>query len=107
TAALFTAANSSAALGCFERCHEGRDRRDYAEQLSRLRPRKACRDDLVEEGAQRSPVAADIDEQDRLVVEPELFPAEDFEHFVEGSDTAGQNSKRVRFLRHQMLALVH
>src|SRR5436189_26715 len=43
----------------------------------------------------------------RLDVQPELFPAEDFEHFVECSDTAAQNSKRVRFLRHQMLALMH
>src|SRR5438105_4640509 len=83
-----------------ERRHEDRDRRDHPEQFSRLRPRKACRDDLIEESAQRRPVATDIGEQDRLVVQPELFPAEDLEHFIESSDTAGQNRKCIRFLCH-------
>src|SRR5260370_22659511 len=79
--------------GYFERRHQGRDRWDRPEQLSCLGPRKAFCHDIIEEDAQGRPVAADIGEQDRLVGELELLPAEGLEQFVERADAAGQNSK--------------
>ena len=68
---------------------------------------KARVDNMIEKGAQRGPVAVDVDEQDRLVVQPKLLPADDLQHLVESSDPARQYRKAIRLLGHQPLALVH
>ena len=87
--------------------HQARNIRDNLEQFSCLLPGKARNDYVVEKLAQLRPVAADIGEQDRLVVEPELLPAEDLEHLVEGADATGQNGECICSLRHQTFSLMH
>src|SRR6266436_8205721 len=87
--------------------HQRRDAWNHLQQSSGLRAGKAGIDDMIEEGAQRCPVAADVDEQDRLVVQLKLFPADDLEHLIERSDAARQDREGIGALGHQPLALVH
>ena len=56
---------------------------------------------------QRLPVAADVEQADRLAVQPELLPREQLEQLVERPGAAGQRDHGVRQLGHQRLALVH
>src|SRR5215831_757845 len=56
------------------------------QQSVRLWSRKSLGNYVIEQGAQRRPVAVDIDEQDRLVVKSELLPADCLEHLVECSN---------------------
>src|SRR5947208_15111931 len=83
--------------------HQCGDAWNDLQQSSGLRTGKARIDNMIEKGKQGRPVAADVDEQDRLVVQPKLLPADDLEHLVEGSDAARQERKGIRLLGHQPL----
>ncbi len=65
------------------------------------------RDEMVEQIAQLLPIARDIDQKDRLVVQPKLAPGEDFEGLVERADAARQDRESIRPFGHQPLAVVH
>ena len=62
---------------------------------------------MVDERSKRRPVARDIDDEDRLVVEPELLPGDDLEGLVERAEAAGQHGEGVGQLEHPAFALVH
>ena len=53
------------------------------------------------------PVAAGIQQNDRLGMEPELLPGDDLQRLVERPQPAGQDHETVGQLEHAVLALVH
>ncbi len=63
--------------------------------------------DIPEEGGQGLPVAALVDDHDRLAVEAQGPPGEDLEELLQGADAAGQDHEGVGTLEHLQFALVH
>ncbi len=53
------------------------------------------------------PVAVDVQQGDRLGVNVEELPAENFKEFFEGAGTAGHCDERVSLLDHGDFTLVH
>jgi hypothetical protein len=68
---------------------------------------EAGRHDMVEERGERRPIAGDVDDEDRLLVQPELPPRQDFDRLVERADTARQHRERIGPLGHDTFALMH
>ncbi|KAJ1684399.1 hypothetical protein LUZ63_020154 [Rhynchospora breviuscula] len=64
-------------------------------------------DRVVEERHQRVPVARDVEQPDRLVVDAQLQPGERLEQLLERSRAAGQHHEAVGLVHHPQLALVH
>src|SRR5262245_28267726 len=60
-----------------------------------------------EERQQRREIAVDVEECNRLVVQPELRPRDRLEELVEGTKTARQCDESVGQIGHQRLPLVH
>ena len=56
---------------------------------------------------QRRPIAGDVDDHDRLVVQAELLPGDDLERLVERAEAARQHREGIGHLEHAALALVH
>src|SRR5215813_9203743 len=80
---------------------------DHREQAAAAVAREALGDDLVDQRAERRPIAVDVQEQDRLVMQLQLPPGQHLERLVERPETAGQDDEGVGQLEHQALALVH
>ena len=68
---------------------------------------EALRDRVVEEGDEARPVAAHVEQAERLGVQAELGPGVDLEQLVERAGPARQRDEAVREVGHQRLALVH
>jgi hypothetical protein len=81
--------------------------RNKRDETGYQRGGEAGRDDMLEERGERRPVARDIDDEDRLLVQPELTPRQDFDRFVERADTARQHRERIGALGHDAFALMH
>ena len=60
-----------------------------------------------EEGNQRIPEAAEIDDQDGLGVTVELRPRRNLDHLFQRAEAAGQRNEGIGALRHDSLALMH
>jgi hypothetical protein len=89
-------------------CREKRrDIRHERHQRRHQGRRKTRRNDMLEQFGERRPIAGDIDDEHRLVMQTELPPRQDFNRLVERADPAGQGSKRIGPFRHDALALVH
>ena len=69
--------------------------------------REAGRDGRVDQGPQRRPVALDIEDDDRGIVQPDLLPGHDLERLVEGPEAARQHDEGVRHREHPPLAIMH
>src|SRR5471032_1507605 len=63
--------------------------------------------DRLQERLQRLPIAALVDDHDRLGVQAEGPPGQDLEEFLQGADAARQDDEGVRALEHLQFALVH
>ena len=68
---------------------------------------KAAAHHALEQSRQGLPVAALVDDDDRLAVEAEGPPGQDLEEFLQGAEAARQNREGVGPLEHLQLALVH
>jgi len=84
------------------------DAADRAEMVEDRGVGEAAVDDVVDEAQQLLPVAGDVDDDDRLVVEAELLPGDDLEGLVERAEAAGSTAKasdisNMRCLRSCML----
>ena len=62
---------------------------------------------VVDEGEERGPEAADVEERDRLGVDAELRPGDDLEELVGRPMAAGERDESVGQVGHERLALVH
>ena len=62
---------------------------------------------VVEQRAERIPEAADIGDQDRLLVTAELRPGELLDQFLQRADAARQGHEGVGALEHDALSLMH
>src|SRR6266851_9612153 len=63
--------------------------------------------DPAQQRCQGPPKAALVDDHDRLGVQAERPPGQDFEQLFQGADPARQHDKGVRAFEHLQLALVH
>src|SRR5260221_5000294 len=77
------------------------------EQPADRRRGETAVDDMIDQGPEFSPIAGDVDQDDRLVVQPKLLPGDDLEGLLDRADSAGQYGEGVGALEHQVLALVH
>src|SRR5665213_4468641 len=66
------------------------DPRQDAIETARVAPGEALVDDMVEKAQQRRPITLDVDDEDRLVVQSQLLPGDDFEHLLERAEPARQ-----------------
>src|SRR5581483_7949742 len=80
---------------------------DDVEQPAKAAPGIAMLDDPVDQSQQRSPIAVDADDQDRLVVELQLAPGDDLEELVQRTGPAGQDDERIGPAEHRRLARMH
>lgn len=64
-------------------------------------------DHAFEENPEGIEVAVNVEEATRFVMEAELAPGPNLEHFLERADTARQSDKTIREVRHHGLAFVH
>src|ERR1700756_755801 len=90
-----------------ERRNDVLDAVDDAEEAADRGAGEAAVADIADELEQLVPIAADIDDEDRLVVQAELLPGDHLEGLVERAEPARQNREGVRHLEHAALALVH
>src|SRR5262245_11222431 len=90
-----------------EPVQQGRGRPLDQEERRVLGPDEALLLGVLEQGEEPGPVAADVDQADRLLVNAELGPGEDLEDLLERPEAARQRHEAVRERRHHGLALVH
>src|SRR4051812_14008995 len=100
-------------FGGFGPRHGGQRRQELVEIVDdghQVEVRAICETTLdagAQQRRQRLPVAALVDDHDRLGVQAERAPRQDLEELLECADAARQNDDRLRTLEHLELALVH
>src|SRR3546814_11453846 len=60
---------------------------------------------MLDQAQQRVPVAVEVHQDDRLVVQLELTPGDDLEGLVQGAEAAGQRAEGVGAPGHALLAI--
>ncbi len=75
--------------------------------LAMLQLQKTLLHRAVEHREQRLPVLHCVQQDDGFFMNRQLRPAENFAQFIQRSKAAGQRDKRIRQLRHHVLAFVH
>src|SRR5690606_18842717 len=80
---------------------------DDGEEVTAAGMDEALRDQVIDEVQERVPVTVEVNQHDRLVVQPKLPPGQNLERLVERAEAARQDGKGVRQLDHQALAGVH
>ena len=68
---------------------------------------KALRDDVIDQSDKGVPEPARVQNEDGLVVQPDLTPGQYLEKLVERARSAGQDNHGIRIGEHHLLALVH
>src|SRR5215470_12441436 len=68
---------------------------DHGEKPPAGGGREALLDDVVDQLEQRLPEAVDVDQDDRLVVQPQLPPGQHLEGLVERAEAAGEDREGV------------
>ena len=61
----------------------------------------------MQEGDECVVVSVDVQDDDRLVVDPEVFPGDDFEEFLHCAAASGQRDGGIGEFGHLLLAFVH
>ena len=61
----------------------------------------------MQEGDEGVVVSVGVQDDDGLVVDPEVFPGDDLEEFFHRAAASGQGDRRIGELGHPLLAFVH
>jgi hypothetical protein len=93
--------------GSGEHGEKRRNIRNKRNESRYQRRRETRADDMFEERRERRPIAGDVDDEDRLLVQAELAPRQDLDRFVKRADAARQRRERVGPLGHDTFALMH
>ena len=88
-------------------CDQLLDGGDDLEEAAVRRGGEALGDDVIDKAEQGAPVAGDIDQDDRLVMQAELAPGQDLEGLVQRAEPAGHDGEGVGLLEHHVFALMH
>src|SRR5229473_709241 len=114
TLIFFMARNSSKTVavemvrgGSGERLHKHVDGLDHLEQRARSARGETLLYDMIDERLELLPIAGNVDDDDRLVMQQELLPGDDFKRFLDRADPAGEDGEGVGPLEHELLALMH
>src|SRR6266478_3467573 len=94
-------------VGRGERLHKHVDGLDHLEQRARSARGETLLYDMIDERLELLPIAGNVDDDDRLVMQQELLPGDDFKRFLNRADPAGEDGEGVGPLEHELLALVH
>jgi hypothetical protein len=93
--------------GSGERGEKRRHIRNKGDKSRHQRGGEAGCHNMVKKCRERRPIAGDVDDENGLLMQPELPPRQDFDRFVECADTAWQHRKRIGSLGHDAFALMH
>ena len=63
-------------------------------------PRTFMRNNIIDQGQQRRPVFCNIDNDNRLVMQPELPPGINLEKFIHRAESTGQDDEGIRKIDH-------
>ena len=83
------------------------NRTDRLEMAQMVVMHEALGNDRVQHRKQMVPVAADIQDDDRLLVKVQLSPGGDFHRFIKRSEAARKDDEGIAGCIHHFLALVH
>src|SRR5439155_2609725 len=78
-----------------ERLHQHVDRINYLEQRARSARGETLLYDMIDERLEFLPIAGDVHDDDRLVMQQELLPGNDFECFLDRADPPGEDGEGV------------